>query len=189
MKKIFTLFLAALFISPAFLFADTTQKELKITTYYPAPKGEYKEVKTDKVIFDNITLPDATQNKGMMAFSGDKLQYSDGNRWVAQSGGGTCYVDYGMLGRSRPYFCDDACDRAADPVKCTAATCNPAPLSVGASCTAPGFTVKAYIGTYGECYYPDAGEGARFYRPPGGSCWNGRLWIPKAAGDAYLCCE
>ena len=47
MKKLTTLLLIAVFVFPALLLAES--QELKITTYYPAPHGEYENVEADSI--------------------------------------------------------------------------------------------------------------------------------------------
>jgi hypothetical protein len=44
MKKLISVAIAGLFIFPAMLSA--AQKEIKLTTYYPAPYGEYKAIRS-----------------------------------------------------------------------------------------------------------------------------------------------
>ena len=92
MKNIVIFALTALFIAPALLFAEA--QEMKITTYYPAPYGEYDNVKTD-----SITLPARSDDPftdwgsgatGEIYYSSkyDGLYRFNGNNWVALEGSG-----------------------------------------------------------------------------------------------------
>ena len=87
MKKIIMFLSPALFIFPSLLFADS--QEVKITTYYPAPYGEYEQIKLE----EQSSLPTASwANEGTLMYKGgttNKLYYSNGQKWVAQSGGGS----------------------------------------------------------------------------------------------------
>ena len=62
MKKVSVFFSAVLFIFPAILFAQTSSKEVKLTTYYPAPYGEYENLTVAEQIvagygeYENLTV-------------------------------------------------------------------------------------------------------------------------------------
>lgn len=151
--------------------------KVELTTYYPAPYGEYSQLKSKKLAAgDNLPNRDGdirltpqtgdpstwtAGTAGQIAYSSvdDALYHNNGTAWVATGGGGgASYTDYSL----------------------------PAGRAVGSACSVSGFTVKGSLGTWGYCrYYASDTDNTAYLRPPGGACASG--WILKTVGEAYLC--
>ena len=168
MKLLTVLSVVLIFLAlPVLAFAEEVQKEeITLTTYYPAPYGDYTELTVDTLYLnprtDTPTEWDTTGHSGAageLAYAaGDgKLYYSNGSAWVAEAGGGGgggCYVSY------------------------------------SGSCPT-GFTNKGSAGWWGYCFCNDFHSiGAYFtyhFRPAGGGCYSG--WCSYNLGEAFVCCQ
>jgi hypothetical protein len=121
MRRIIIMMSIGLFLSLGLCFAE--EESLTITTYYPSPYGSYNELQSNKVAIGdtnddgqltaddqpstdgNIRLkpqsgsPDdwSSGEIGEIAYSSseDALYHYNGSEWVAQTGGGGCYTNYG----------------------------------------------------------------------------------------------
>lgn len=188
MKKIAILTGLALLLLPG-VFSYATEKKVTLTTYYPAPYGEYQEVKSDKIAVGSTTQQPANSGNvvlkaqsgdpatktgdffdgvdGEVAYSAtnDNLYVYNGSAWNSATGGGggACYTWY----------------------------TNMSSYAVGASCPVTGFTIKANLGSYGWCGAGPCNTNVNTYplysRPPGGTC---QPWHTSCSnGYAYLCCN
>jgi hypothetical protein len=99
MKKIIALALIALLVFPAILSA----KEIKLTTYYPAPYGEYSQLQASKSFIpprmttaerDAITAtstPPLAQGMVIFNTTANKLEVYDGTAWSSAIGGSSVH--------------------------------------------------------------------------------------------------
>ena len=115
MKKLFAVFLVIFFIFPAFLSAD--QKEAKITTYYPAPYGEYEDLETTTLRVTGGSPGSgkvlAAQNVG----SSENPNYDGTVQWKSLSGVDLQVSDIGFIGNNY-----NVCINSGVAVECTTAT-------------------------------------------------------------------
>ena len=179
------LMIAMIFCSTA-VFAG----KMELTTYYPAPFGEYQELSANKLKVGSHTTTTTAVSAGATRFSdqisgladnegvaGDlyydnsakNFKYHDGNNWKNFGSGGVSYTAN--------------CFVSADlgtPV------C-PASVTIGEQgpCIS-GFTVRAALGSWGICY--TAGFGSyNYFLPPVGSC--PAPYGSGAVGQAYVCSQ
>lgn len=91
--------------------AFAAERKVTLTTYYPAPYGEYKQVKTNNIVVGDTSATAAASDQtiklegistkpdneaddpgveGTLYYDGDnhKLLYSNGTEWVGAGGGG-----------------------------------------------------------------------------------------------------
>ena len=100
MKLLIVLSVVLIFLAlPVLAFAEEEEQkeEITLTTYYPAPYGDYTDLTVDTLHLnprtDTPTVWDASGHSGApgeLAYAeGDgKLYYSNGSVWVAEAGGG-----------------------------------------------------------------------------------------------------
>jgi len=176
MRVILFLAIISILFIPTLAFSQATppSENVTLTTYYPAPYGEYKEVSAFKLRLGgapapqndgNVTFLPQTGNPdtktgafangetGEVAYSSTKnaFYYYDGSKWagLGGGGGGGCYVSY-------------------------SGTC------------ITGFTNKGSAGTWGYCAPPNSHQTFRF-RPAGGTTGGG--WDCGDFGTAVVCCQ
>lgn len=162
--------------------------KVELTTYYPAPVGEYKNLSTTEnaqfaTTSGNVTVGSASNPAELVINNTLRLASVAGNATV-QAGGDEGSLRYstdaggtgvgGFLYRNSGGWvflggggggCYTAYSSAGVPATCLA-----------------GFTNEGSLGLYGAC---DAAE--TYFSPPGGSCHIGCTKITD--GEAYLCCR
>ena len=180
MKLLIVLSVVLIFLAlPVLAFAEEEEQkeEITLTTYYPAPYGDYTDLTVDTLYLNPRNGVPADWDDGApgdLAYAaGDgKLYYSNNDSaWVAEAGGGGgggCYVSY------------------------------------SGSCLT-GFTNKGSAGGWGNCsaYKTSLWIGANsHFRPAGGGCrdaygsnpcgWPGGIANPFSSynvGEAIVCCQ
>ena len=112
--------LCALVMSTFMIMPAAYAGKMELTTYYPAPNGEYKTLTADSVQLNAKTGDPSTWSAGttgqvVYSDTKDLLYHYNGSVWVASGGGGGgCYVDYSL----------------------------PVGSAVGSACSVSGFTIK-----------------------------------------------
>ena len=133
MKLLIVLSVVLIFLAlPVLAFAEEEEQkeEITLTTYYPAPYGDYTDLTVDTLHLnprtDTPTVWDASGHSGApgeLAYAeGDgKLYYSNGSTWVAAGGGGT-----GVM-----YLSCGVCCSTPHSIPPPTASCTPPPCPSG----------------------------------------------------------
>jgi len=159
------IFLSTLIASVLVMLPSAHAGKVELTTYYPSPHGEYKDVKASGSVEVGTTAAPGTFKLVDGNQAAGKLLVSDADgvgTWQAATGG-ACYIDYSMA----------------------------AGQAVGTA-IGGGFTIAKDLGTYGFCYGrpATAAYSGPMFSPPGAVCPSGTDWMARATlGEAYLCCH